>query len=82
MTTQPVNIPEQLLEKVKETAAREEISVEELVRDALEQRINGKGFSAVLDIAKRRGERTGITPDNVEAIVEEEIAAHRKERSR
>ncbi len=82
MATTSVNIPDQLFAKVQETAVREEISVEELVRDALEQRINRKGFRGLLGIAKRRGEMTGITPENVESIVESEIAAHRSERRR
>jgi hypothetical protein len=67
---------------VQEAAGREDISVEELVRDALEQRINGNGFRSLLSIAKRRGEMTDVTPDNVESIVEAEIAAHRSERRR
>ncbi len=82
MATEPVNIPEYLLAKVKEAAAREEISVEDLVRDALEQRVNGKGFRDVYAIARRNGERTGITPENVESVVETETAAYRSERSR
>ncbi len=82
MRTTPVNIPDQLFAKVQETAVREEISVEELVRDALEERIKGKVFRSLIGIAKQRGEMTGITPGNVESIVEAEIAAHRSERRR
>jgi hypothetical protein len=80
MATEYVGVPSPLLAKVKEAADREEISVEELVRDALEQRINGKGFSGVYGIARRRGQQTGVTPENVEGIAEAEIAAHRRER--
>ncbi len=82
MPTTSVNIPDQLFAKVQETAVREEISIEELVRDALEQRIKGKGFRSLIGTAKQRGEMTGITPENVESIVEAEIAAHRSERRR
>lgn len=46
------------------------------------KRINGKGFRRLIGIAQRRGEKNGITPDNVESIVEAEMAAHRSERRR
>lgn len=82
MTTKFVGIPDQLMDKVKEAANREEVSVEELVCDALEQRINGKGFSGLFAIAKRRGQQTGITSENVDAIVQSEIAARRNEHGR
>jgi hypothetical protein len=78
MALEPVNIPEQLFQKVKEAAAREEITVEELVRDALEQRINGKGFSHLFAIGDRNVKRTGAKPGDVET----EIQAHRSERGR
>ncbi|MBV9154726.1 MAG: ribbon-helix-helix protein, CopG family [Acidobacteriaceae bacterium] len=78
MALQPVNIPEQLLQKLKEVAAREEITVEELVRDALEQRINGNGFSQLFAIGDRNVNRTGAKPEDVET----EIQAHRSERRR
>lgn len=82
MATQSVNIPEELLAQVKEAAAREAISVDELVREALEQRLNGRSFTSVYAIARRRGQQTGITPENVEEIVGAEIAAARAERGR
>jgi len=82
METEYVGLPGALVEKAKEAAAREEITVEELVCDAVEQRINGKGFRDLYSIAKRNAERTGITPENAEAVVMAEIAAHRSERSR
>ncbi len=78
MATEFVGIPEQLMLKVKEAADREEITVEELVRDALEQRLNGKGFSGLFAIGDRNVKRTGAQPEDVEA----EIAAHRYERAR
>lgn len=77
MATEYVGIPGQLLEKVKETADREEISEEELVRDALEQRVNGKGgrFTRFYATGERRG---SALPEDVEA----EIAASRAKRKR
>jgi plasmid stability protein len=80
MVTKIEGIPDQLMVKVEETAAQEGISVPELVREALEQRINGKGFAAAYAIARRRGQQTGVTPENVESVVEAEIAALRAER--
>ena len=76
MASEFVGIPDQLMRKVKETADREEITVEELVRDALEQRINGKQFSRLFAIGDRNVKRTGAKPRDVET----EIAAHRSER--
>jgi hypothetical protein len=77
MGTEFVGIPDQLMLKVKEAAQREEISVEELVQDALEQRLNQKGLRRFFAIGDRNVERTGGRPEDVET----EIAAHRSERA-
>jgi hypothetical protein len=77
MGTEFVGIPDQLMLKVKEAARREEISVEELVQDALEQRLNDNGFRRLFAIGDRNVKRTGACPEDVET----EIAAHRSERS-
>jgi hypothetical protein len=78
MGTEFVGIPDQLMLKVKEAAQREEISVEELVQDALEQRIGDKGFHRLFGIGDRNVKRTGAQPEDIET----EIAAHRSERAR
>ena len=78
MSSEFIGIPEQLMLKVKEAAQREEISVEELVQDALEQRLNDKAFRRLLAIGDRNVKRTGARPEDVET----EIAAHRSERAR
>ena len=79
MATEPVNIPDQLMTKVKEAASREQITVEELVRDALEKRVNGKGrFARFYEIGERHARETGAVPEDVE----KEIAANRTERGR
>lgn len=80
MVTKIEGLPDDLLAKVEETAAREGISVPELVREALEERVNGNGFAGVYAIGRRRARGNGITPENVESIAEAEIAAHRNER--
>ncbi len=78
MNTEFVGIPDQLMVKAKEAARREEISVEELVRDALEQRLNDEGFRRLFAIGNRNVKRTGALPEDVET----EIAANRFERAR
>ena len=76
MATEFVGIPDQLTLKVKEAARREAISVEELVQDALEQRLIEKGFRRLFAIGDSNVKRTGARPEDVEI----EIADHRSER--
>jgi hypothetical protein len=40
MATELIGLPSELFEKVKESAAKEEITPEELVRDAVENRLS------------------------------------------
>jgi len=40
MATEYIGLPGELIEKVKEAAAKEEITPEELVRDAVEARLS------------------------------------------
>ena len=75
MSTDLVGIPELLMLKVKDAAQREQISVEELVLDALEQRLNDEGFRRLFAIVERNIKRTGARPEDVET----EIATHRSE---
>ena len=76
MATEPINIPIELFTRAKEAAEREEISIEELVAEAIEKRVQGEGkFARFYDMAERRGT---ATPDDVER----EIAARRAERVR
>jgi predicted HicB family RNase H-like nuclease len=49
MGTEFKGMPEHLMLKVKEAAQRDEISVDELVQEALVQRVNVKGHSSFLD---------------------------------
>lgn len=78
MSTEFIGIPAPLLEKAKEIAAQEHITVEELVQDAVERRLNEKGFSHLFAIGDLNVRRTGAKPQDVET----EIAAHRFERGR
>ena len=78
MSTEFVGISRRCLKKAKEVAAQEHITVEELVQDAVERRINEKGFGHLFAIGDRNVRRTGAKPEDVET----EIAANRAERRR
>jgi hypothetical protein len=80
MATEFIPIPDTLLAKLKEAAEREETTVEEFVRETLEQRINGRGgrFARFYAMGERQAREKGITPEDVEL----EIAARRAERRR
>ena len=82
MVTKIEDIPDELLAKVEETAAREGIFVPDLGREALELRVDSKGFAGVYAIARRRAQRNDIPPKKVERIAEAEIASHRNKRER
>jgi hypothetical protein len=78
MATEFIGLPQRLLEKVKEAAAREEISPEELVRDAVEIHLRGAEWAKTLEFGARNSRERGLTPEDVET----EIAAVRSERVR
>jgi metal-responsive CopG/Arc/MetJ family transcriptional regulator len=78
MATESIKLPSPLLEKVKEAAAQEEISPEELVRDAVETRLSRAEWRKTIDFGHRNARERGLQPDDVEA----EIAADRAERLR
>jgi hypothetical protein len=78
MGTEFIGIPEQLMLKVKEAAQRDEISVDELVQEALVHRINEKRSRHIFSIGDRNVKRTHALPEDVES----EISAHRAERAR
>ena len=78
MATEFIPIPDTLLAKLKEAAEREETTVEEFVRETLEQRINSRGgrFARFYAIGEHHAREKGVTPEDVEL----EIAARRLER--
>ncbi len=78
MATEYIGLPGELIDKVKEAAAREEISPEELVRDAVENRLSRAGWRKTLDFGDRNARARGLKPEDVEV----EIAAVRSERDR
>jgi metal-responsive CopG/Arc/MetJ family transcriptional regulator len=78
MATESIGLPGQLLEKVKQAAAREEITPEEFVRDAVETRLNRSEWNKTLEFGERHARERGLKP----ADVETEITAVRSDRTR
>ena len=78
MATEDIGLPGELIEKVKEAAAREEITPEELVRDAVENRLSRAEWRKTLDFGERNARERGLKPEDVEP----EITASRFERKR
>ena len=71
-------LPPQLVDKVIEAAAKEEISPEEFVRAAVETRLSRAEWQKTLQYGERNARARGLTPEDVEV----EIAAVRAERTR
>jgi hypothetical protein len=78
MATENIGIPAPLLDKVREAAAKEEITPEEFVRGAVETRLSRGQWRDTLAFGDNNARRRGIKPEDVEA----EIAADRAERGR
>jgi predicted transcriptional regulator len=78
MATESIKLPDQLILRVKEAAAQEEISPEELVRDAVETRLSRGEWRKTLDFGHSNARQRGLKPEDVDA----EIAADRAERTR
>ena len=78
MATEFIGLPGQLLDKVREAAAKEEISPEELVREAVESRLSRAAWTRTLQFGTRNARDLGLRPEDVEV----EIAAVRMERGR
>jgi len=78
MATEYIGLPGQLLDKVKEAAAKEEISPEEFVRDAVEARLSRDEWRKTLEYGERNARARGLKPEDVQV----EISAVRAERTR
>ncbi|MGA2074373.1 MAG: ribbon-helix-helix protein, CopG family [Terriglobia bacterium] len=78
MATDYIKLPAPLIEKVKEAAAKEEITPEELVRDAVEARLSRAEWRKTVEFGHRNARERGLKPEDVDA----EIAADRAERAR
>ena len=78
MATEYIGLPGELIEKVKEAAAKEEITPEELVRDAVEARLSRAEWRKTLEFGECNARARGLAPEDVDA----EISAARSERAR
>jgi predicted transcriptional regulator len=73
-----IKLPDQLLAKVRETAAREAISPEALVQGAVEARLSRAEWARTLAFADRNALGCNLKPEDAEA----EISAARSEHGR
>ena len=78
MATESIKLPGPLLQKVIEAAAKEEISPEEFIRDAVETRLGRAQWRKTVEFGHRNALDRGLKPEDVEA----EIADDRAERAR
>lgn len=78
MATEYIGLPGELVKKVKEAAAKEEITPEELVRDAVEARLSRAEWRKTVEFGHRNARERGLKPEDVDA----EIAADRAEHGR
>jgi hypothetical protein len=78
MATENIHLPDPLLEKVREAAAEQEISPDEFVRGAVEDRLSRSEWTKTLEFGHRNARERSIKPEDVDA----EIAAERAEHGR
>ena len=78
MATESIKLPGPLLQKVIEAAAKEEISPEEFIRDAVETCLGRAQWRKTVEFGHRNALDRGLKPEDIEA----EIAADRAERAR
>jgi metal-responsive CopG/Arc/MetJ family transcriptional regulator len=78
MAIEFIGLPGELIEKVNEAAAKEGISPEELVRDAVENRLSRAEWRKTLEFGERNARERNLKPEDVDS----EITASRAERKR
>jgi len=78
MATEYIGLPGELVEKVKEVTAREAITPEQLVREAVENRLSRAEWSDLVEFGQSNARERGLKPEDVDA----EISAARRELSR
>jgi hypothetical protein len=73
MTTPEKNlqaaVPPALLELEAEVAQQENITLDELVSEAMERRLNRREFEEVLAFGKRHAKALGLQPSDVESAI-------------
>jgi predicted transcriptional regulator len=78
MATEYIGLPGELVERVKEAAAQEEITPEELVRDAVENRLSRGEWRKTVEFGHRNARERGLKPEDVDV----EVSAARAEPGR
>jgi hypothetical protein len=73
MTTPEKNlhaaVPPALLARAAEVAQQENITLDELVSDAMERRLNRREFEEVLAFGKHHAKARGLKPSDVEGAI-------------
>lgn len=62
-------VPPALLTRAQEVAQHEQITLDELVSDAMERRLNRCEFEEVLAFGKRHAKARGLKPSDVAAAI-------------
>lgn len=64
-------VPPALLKRAQAEAERAHITLDELVREAMERRVNKREFEEVLEFGKRHAKERGIKPGDVAETIAE-----------
>ena len=62
-------IPPALLAEIEKTASAEHITIDELVRDAMERRLNKRELDTVFAFGKRHARERGLKPGDVAGAI-------------
>lgn len=81
METQYIGLPGSLFDRVKETAANEEITPEEFVRNAVETRLNKRELDEVFAFGKSHAKARGLKPSDVARAIAD-VRAGQKQQER
>jgi hypothetical protein len=76
VATETIGLPGQLLDKVKEAAAKEEITPEEFVRGAVETRLGRAQWRRSVEFGHRNAQARGLMPEDIESEISADRAAH------
>jgi hypothetical protein len=63
------SVPPALLARAAEVAQQEHITLDELVSDAMERRVNKREFEEVLAFGKRHAKERGLKPSDIASAI-------------
>jgi hypothetical protein len=72
------SVPPALLSRAREAAQQERISLDKLVSDAMEQRLNRLRFEEVLAFGKRHAKARGLKPSDVAKAIADVRSENKK----